>query len=152
MKALIQRVASSQVEVDGKTVGKIDKGLLVFLGLEKKDNDLIADKMMGKIISYRVFPDENQKMNLSLKDIKGDVLIISQFTLAADTKNGTRAGFSTALPPIEAESLYDYFIDKIKESNLKIQSGIFGANMKVSLLNDGPVTFMLEVELYERYS
>ncbi len=145
MKALIQRVASSQVEVDGKTVGKIDKGLLVFLGLEKKDNELIADKMMSKIISYRVFPDENQKMNLSLKDIKGDVLIISQFTLAADTKNGTRAGFSTALPPIEAEGLYDYFIDKIKESNLKIQSGIFGADMKVSLLNDGPVTFMLEV-------
>ena len=145
MKALIQRVASSQVEVDGKTVGKIDKGLLVFLGLEKKDNELIADKMMSKIISYRVFPDENQKMNLSLKDIKGDVLIISQFTLAAYTKNGTRAGFSTALPPIEAESLYDYFIDKIKESNLKIQSGIFGADMKVSLLNDGPVTFMLEV-------
>ncbi len=145
MKALIQRVASSQVEVGGKTVGKIDKGLLVFLGLEKKDNELIADKMMGKIISYRVFPDENQKMNLSLKDIKGDVLIISQFTLAADTKNGTRAGFSTALPPIEAEKLYNYFIDKIKESNLKIQSGIFGADMKVSLLNDGPVTFMLEV-------
>jgi len=145
MKALIQRVASSQVEVDGKIVGKIDTGLLVFLGLEKKDNELIADKMMSKIISYRVFPDENQKMNLSLKDIKGDVLIISQFTLAADTKNGTRAGFSTALPPIEAESLYDYFIDKIKESNLKIQSGIFGADMKVSLLNDGPVTFMLEV-------
>ena len=145
MKALIQRVASSQVEVDGKTVGKIDKGLLVFLGLEKKDNELIADKMMSKIISYRVFPDENQKMNLSLKDIKGDVLIISQFTLAADTKNGTRAGFSTALPPIEAENLYNYFIDKIKESNLKIQSGIFGADMKVSLLNDGPVTFMLEV-------
>ena len=145
MKALIQRVSSSQVDVGGKTVGKIDKGLLVFLGLEKKDNELIADKMMGKIISYRVFPDENQKMNLSLKDIKGDVLIISQFTLAADTKNGTRAGFSTALPPIEAESLYDYFIDKIKDSNLKIQSGIFGADMKVSLLNDGPVTFMLEV-------
>ncbi len=145
MKALIQRVASSQVEVDGKTVGKIDKGLLVFLGLEKKDNELIADNMMSKIISYRVFPDENQKMNLSLKDIKGDILIISQFTLAADTKNGTRAGFSTAMPPIEAENLYDYFIDKIKDSNLKIQSGIFGADMKVSLLNDGPVTFMLEV-------
>ena len=145
MKALIQRVSSSQVDVGGKTVGKIDKGLLVFLGLEKKDNELIADKMMGKIISYRVFPDENQKMNLSLKDIKGDVLIISQFTLAADTKNGNRAGFSTALPPIEAEKLYNYFIDKIKESNLKIQSGIFGADMKVSLLNDGPVTFMLEV-------
>ena len=101
--------------------------------------------MMSKIISYRVFPDENQKLNLSLKDIKGDVLIISQFTLAADTKNGTRAGFSTALPPIEAENLYNYFIDKIKESNLKIQTGIFGADMKVSLLNDGPVTFMLEV-------
>jgi len=145
MKALIQRVASSQVEVDGKTVGKIDRGLLVFLGLEKKDNELIADKMMSKIISYRVFPDENQKMNLSLKDIKGEILIISQFTLAADTKNGTRAGFSTALPPIEAESLYNYSVDKIKESNLKIQTGVFGADMKVSLLNDGPVTFILEV-------
>jgi D-tyrosyl-tRNA(Tyr) deacylase len=145
MKALIQRVESSQVKVSGKVVGRIDKGLLVFLGLAKQDSKPIAEKMINKIISYRVFPDENQKMNLSLKDVNGDLLIISQFTLAADTKNGTRAGFSTAMPPVEAEALYNYFIEKIKESNLKIQTGVFGADMKVSLINDGPVTFLLEV-------
>ncbi len=145
MKALIQRVESSQVKVSGKVIGRIDKGLLVFLGLAKQDSKPIAEKMINKIISYRVFPDENQKMNLSLKDVNGDLLIISQFTLAADTKNGTRAGFSTAMPPVEAEALYNYFIEKIKESNLKIQTGVFGADMKVSLINDGPVTFLLEV-------
>ena len=131
--------------MSGKVVGRIDKGLLVFLGLAKQDSKPIAEKMINKIISYRVFPDENQKMNLSLKDVNGDLLIISQFTLAADTKNGTRAGFSTAMPPVEAEALYNYFIEKIKESNLKIQTGVFGADMKVSLINDGPVTFLLEV-------
>ena len=93
MKALIQRVSSSQVKVDGKVAGSIENGLLVFVGLEKQDTKLIADKMINKIITYRVFPDENQKMNLSLNDIQGELLIISQFTLAADTKNGTRAGF-----------------------------------------------------------
>ena len=115
MKALIQRVESSQVKVSGKVVGRIDKGLLVFLGLAKQDSKPIAEKMINKIISYRVFPDENQKMNLSLKDVNGDLLIISQFTLAADTKNGTRAGFSTAMPPVEAEALYNYFIEKINK-------------------------------------
>ena len=145
MKALIQRVNSSKVKVAGKSVGSIENGLLVFVGLEKQDTRLIADKMINKIITYRVFPDENQKMNLSLNDIRGELLIIPQFTLAADTKNGTRAGFSTAMPPIEAESLYDYFVDTAKSSNLKIQTGIFGADMKVSLVNDGPVTFLLEV-------
>jgi len=144
MKALIQRVNSSKVKVAGKSVGSIENGLLVFVGLEKQDTRLIADKMINKIITYRVFPDENQKMNLSLNDIRGELLIIPQFTLAADTKNGTRAGFSTAMPPIEAESLYDYFVDTAKSSNLKIQTGIFGADMKVSLVNDGPVTFLLE--------
>ncbi len=102
MKALIQRVSSSQVKVDGKEAGSIENGLLVFVGIEKQDTKLIADKMINKIITYRVFPDENQKMNLSLNDIQGELLIISQFTLAADTKNGTRAGFSTAMPPSEA--------------------------------------------------
>jgi len=145
MKALIQRVSSSQVKVAGKSVGSIENGLLVFLGLEKQDTRLIADKMCNKIITYRVFPDENQKMNLSLKDVRGELLIISQFTLAADTKNGTRAGFSTAMSPSEAESLYDYFVDTAKSSNLKVQTGVFGADMKVSLVNDGPVTFLLEV-------
>ena len=145
MKALIQRVSSSQVKVDGKLVGSVEKGLLVFLGLEKQDTRSMADKMINKIISYRLFPDQNQKMNLSLKDINGEILIISQFTLAADTKNGTRAGFSTAMPPLDAEILYDYFVESTRSSDLKVETGIFGADMKVSLVNDGPVTFLLEV-------
>jgi len=145
MKALIQRVNSSQVKVDGKLVGSVEKGLLVFLGLEKQDTRSMADKMINKIISYRLFSDQNQKMNLSLKDIHGEILIISQFTLAADTKNGTRAGFSTAMPPLDAESLYDYFVENTRSSGLKVETGIFGADMKVSLVNDGPVTFLLQV-------
>ena len=145
MKALIQRVSSSQVKVDGKLVGSVEKGLLVFLGLEKQDTRSMADKMINKIISYRLFSDQNQKMNLSLQDINGEILIISQFTLAADTKNGTRAGFSTAMPPLDAESLYDYFVENTRSSGLKVETGIFGADMKVSLVNDGPVTFLLQV-------
>ena len=145
MKALIQRVSTSQVNVDGKLVGSVEKGLLVFLGLEKQDTRPMAVKMINTIISYRLFPDQNQKMNLSLKDINGEILIISQFTLAADTKNGTRAGFSTAMPPLDAESLYDYFVENTRSSGLKVENGIFGADMKVSLVNDGPVTFLLQV-------
>ncbi len=145
MKALIQRVSSSQVEVDRRVVGQIDRGLLVFLGLEKKDRELDADKMINKVLSYRVFPDEYQKMNHSLNDIQGDILLVPQFTLAADTKNGTRAGFSTAMPPNEAENLYNYFVEKTRAFKLKTECGIFGADMSVSLINDGPVTFLLEV-------
>ncbi len=145
MKALIQRVSSSQVEVEGNVVGKINKGLLVLIGIEKQDIEIDADKMINKVLSYRVFPDENQKMNLSLKDIKGDILVVSQFTLAADTKSGTRAGFSTAMPPNDAENLYNYFVEKIKAFNLKTECGVFGADRSVSLINDGPVTFLLEV-------
>jgi D-tyrosyl-tRNA(Tyr) deacylase len=143
MKALIQRVTSSSVEVDGTNVGQINKGLLVFIGIEKLDELSHADKMINKILSYRVFSDENDKMNLSVSDINGDVLIVSQFTLAADTKNGTRAGFSNAMNPLEAENIYDYMVEKFK-TFLNIQSGVFGADMKVSLVNDGPVTFLLE--------
>ena len=143
MKALIQRVTSSSVEVDGTNVGQINKGLLVFIGIEKLDELSHADKMINKILTYRVFSDENDKMNLSVSDINGDVLIVSQFTLAADTKNGTRAGFSTAMKPLEAENIYDYMVEKFK-TFVNIQSGVFGADMKVSLVNDGPVTFLLE--------
>ena len=143
MKALIQRVTSSSVEVDGTNVGQINKGLLVFIGIEKLDELSHADKMINKILSYRVFSDANDKMNLSVSDINGDVLLVPQFTLAADTKNGTRAGFSTAMKPIEAENIYDYMLEKFK-TYLNIQSGVFGADMKVSLVNDGPVTFLLE--------
>ena len=143
MKALIQRVTSSSIEVEGTNVGQINKGLLVFIGIEKLDELSHADKMINKILSYRVFSDENDKMNLSVSDINGDVLLVSQFTLAADTKNGTRAGFSTAMKPLEAENIYDYMVEKFK-TFVNIQSGVFGADMKVSLVNDGPVTFLLE--------
>ena len=143
MKALIQRVTSSSVEVDGTNVGQINKGLLVFIGIEKLDELSHADKMINKILSYRVFSDANDKMNLSVSDINGDVLLVPQFTLAADTKNGTRAGFSTAMKPLDAENIYDYMVEKFK-TYLNTQSGVFGANMKVSLVNDGPVTFLLE--------
>ena len=132
------------VEVDDKIVGQIDSGLLVFVGIEKQDDLLNADKMIERIISYRVFSDSDRKMNLNLKDIGGSILIVSQFTLAADTKNGTRAGFSTAMPPIQAESIYDYIVEKIKALKIDTQCGIFGADMKVSLVNDGPVTFLLD--------
>ena len=143
MKALIQRVTSSSVEVEGTNVGQINKGLLVFIGIEKLDELSHADKMVNKILSYRVFSDENDKMNLSVSDINGDVLLVPQFTLAADTKNGTRAGFSTAMKPIEAENIYDYMVERFK-TFVNTQSGVFGADMKVSLVNDGPVTFLLE--------
>ena len=143
MKALIQRVTSSSVEVEGTNVGQINKGLLVFIGIEKLDELSHADKMINKILSYRVFSDENDKMNLSVSDINGDVLLVSQFTLVADTKNGTRAGFSNAMNPLEAENIYDYMVEKFKKF-VNIQSGVFGADMKVSLVNDGPVTFLLE--------
>ena len=144
MKALLQRVSSSKVEVEGKVVGQINKGLLVFIGIEKQDDTISSDKMVKKILSYRVFSDSNDKMNLSVSDINGDLLIVSQFTLAAVTKNGTRAGFSTAMPPTEAENLYNYFLEKTKSMATITESGIFGADMRVSLVNDGPVTFLLE--------
>ena len=144
MKALLQRVSTSKVEVEGRVVGQINKGLLVFIGIEKQDDPISSDKMVKKILSYRVFSDSNDKMNLSVSDINGDLLIVSQFTLAAVTKNGTRAGFSTAMPPTEAENLYNYFLEKTKSMATITESGIFGADMRVSLVNDGPVTFLLE--------
>ena len=144
MKALLQRVSSSKVEVEGKVAGQISKGLLVFIGIEKQDDIMSSDKMVKKILSYRVFPDPDEKMNLSIRDINGELLIVSQFTLAADTKNGTRAGFSKAMLPNEAEKLYNNFLEKTQSMGTITESGIFGADMQVSLVNDGPVTFLLE--------
>ena len=144
MKALLQRVSSSKVEVEGKVVGQISKGLLVFIGIEKQDDIMSSDKMVKKILSYRVFPDQDEKMNLSIRDINGELLIVSQFTLAADTKNGTRAGFSKAMLPNEAEKLYNNFLEKTQSMGTITESGIFGADMQVSLVNDGPVSFLLE--------
>jgi D-tyrosyl-tRNA(Tyr) deacylase len=143
MKALIQRVTNAQVEVDGQITGKIDQGLLIFIGIEKFDEQTEVDKMIKRLLSYRIFCDSNGKMNLSVKDIDGGVLVISQFTLVADTRSGTRPGFSTAKSPKEAEQLYDYFITQINKTHTNIASGIFGADMQVSLTNDGPVTFLL---------
>lgn len=147
MRGLIQRVSQSSVSVDGEIVGSIQQGLLLLLGVQKNDTQEQADKLLQKIINYRVFADENQKMNLSLSDISGELLIISQFTLAADTKKGLRPGFSSAAEPQLARDLYDSFVRAAEnvEEDIKIQTGIFAADMQVSLINDGPVTFLLEV-------
>jgi D-tyrosyl-tRNA(Tyr) deacylase len=143
MKALIQRVTHSKVEVDNQTIGEINQGLLVFIGIEKNDEKPQMDKMIKRLLSYRVFYDDDKKMNLSVVDVNGGVLVVSQFTLAADTGSGTRPGFSTAKPPTEAKALYNYFLTQISQQHLIVQSGKFGANMQVSLTNDGPVTFLL---------
>ena len=145
MKALLQRVTKADVSVEGKIVASINQGILVFLGIEKVDNQKNSMKMIKKILNYRIFNDSENKMNLSVKDINGELLIVSQFTLAANTKTGTRAGFSTAMPPVEAENLYDIFIKDTSLEYPKTSSGIFGANMQISLNNDGPVSFILTV-------
>lgn len=145
MKAVIQRVANAQVTVDEKIVGKIEKGLLILLGIGKDDSDEDIDYLVRKIIHLRIFNDTDSKMNLSLKDIDGDVLIISQFTLYADTKKGNRPSYIQAAQPIIAKNLYEKFLhDFEKEFDKKIQEGIFGADMKVELLNDGPVTILID--------
>lgn len=144
MKALIQRVSRAKVEVDGNITGAINQGILVFIGIEKADEKPQIDKMIKKLLAYRVFYDDDEKMNLSVADINGGVLVVSQFTLAADTKSGTRAGFSTAKSPVSAALLYDYFLSQIKQLHTPVASGIFAADMQVSLTNDGPITFLLE--------
>ena len=144
MKALIQRVSRAQVEVNNQITGQIDQGLLVFIGIEKYDEFSEVDKMIKRLLSYRVFYDADDKMNLSVSDVKGGVLLVSQFTLVADTSSGTRPGFSTAKPPVEAEELYDYFVHQMQKTHDTVATGIFGADMQVSLTNDGPVTFLLE--------
>lgn len=143
MQLLLQRVTTASVSIDNQEVGKIANGLLVFLGVEKQDTQAHADKLLHKLLNYRVFADAEDKMNLSLLDIQGELLIISQFTLAADTKKGLRPSFSTAASPADGESLYQYFVSQAQASGLKIATGKFGADMQVSLVNDGPVTFLL---------
>lgn len=143
MKLLIQRVLEASVEVDKKITGKIGKGLLVFLGVEKGDDKSKADFLANKLINLRIFEDEFEKMNLSVQDISGEILVISQFTLAADTTKGNRPGFSNAEDPIKAREMYNYFNDVLKSKGFPPQNGIFQADMKVSLINDGPSTFLL---------
>lgn len=144
MKALLQRVRSASVEIDGQCVGAIQQGLLVFLGLEKDDNEAVVAKLMTRILAYRVFADDKGRMNKSLADINGGVLLVSQFTLAADTKKGLRPGFSTAAEPARAEQLYEFALAHLRSEHATVASGRFGGDMQVSLLNDGPVTFLLE--------
>lgn len=144
MRALIQRVTHAKVEVDGQCIGEIDQGLLVFIGVEKDDRTEDADRLLKKVLAYRVFSDSEDKMNLSVTDVNGGLLLVSQFTLAANTQKGLRPSFSSAAPPQEGEALYNYFVDQARERHTKVATGRFGADMKVQLLNDGPVTFLLE--------
>lgn len=145
MKALIQRVSQASVRVDQQVVGKIGRGLLVFLGVEKLDSEAQAERMAEKLMAYRVFADEQGKMNLSVRDISGEILLVSQFTLAADTAKGLRPGFSNAAEPGLAEQLYEFLVDRLRQQSLPVATGQFAANMQVHLVNDGPVTFLLEL-------
>ena len=145
MIALIQRVSRASVVVDNQTIGAIDKGLLVLLGVEREDNREKMEKLATKVMSYRVFSDENGKMNLYLRQAGGSLLVVSQFTLAADTGKGMRPSFSGGAHPSDAERLYDYFVARAREGGMPTETGRFAADMKVRLLNDGPVTFWLQV-------
>lgn len=144
MKALLQRARGARVEVGGQIVGSIDQGLLVLVGVEPQDTQASADKMLHKLLNYRVFSDADGKMNLSLRDVAGGLLLVSQFTLAADTKSGMRPSFSKAAPPALGEQLFDYLLQQAKSMHDVVESGQFGADMQVHLMNDGPVTFLLE--------
>lgn len=146
MRALIQRVSQASVAIQGKTVGAIDRGLLVLLGVQRGDSPAVADKMIDKLLAYRVFSDAEGKMNLSVQAVRGGILLVSQFTLAADTRKGLRPGFSTAAAPADAERLYDYTLAQLRTKHETVACGMFGADMQVGLVNDGPVTFMLEIQ------
>ena len=144
MKLVVQRVKTAQVDVEGKTVGKIEKGFMVLIGVTHNDTKKEADYLVKKLCNLRVFEDENEKMNLGLKDVNGELLIISQFTLYADCTGGNRPAFINAAKPEIAEPLYEYFCEECGKNGIHVEKGIFGADMKVSLLNDGPVTIILE--------
>ncbi|GGX84827.1 D-aminoacyl-tRNA deacylase [Litchfieldella qijiaojingensis] len=144
MRALIQRVKRASVEVEGRTVGAIDHGLLALVGVEKGDSEARADKLLHKLLHYRVFSDDEDKMNLDLRQVDGGLLLVSQFTLAADTRKGLRPSFSSAAPPAEGERLFAYLVTKAREHWPQVATGEFAANMQISLINDGPVTFLLE--------
>lgn len=144
MKAVIQRVSEASVKVDDQIVGEIGKGLMLLIGIDESDEKSDADWLIQKILNLRVFGDENDKLNLSVKDISGEILCISQFTLIADYKKGNRPSFIKAAKPEKAVPLFEYFKEEIAKSGLKIEKGIFGADMKVSLINDGPVTIVMD--------
>ena len=144
MKLVVQRVKKAEVKVDGNIIGKIDKGFLVLIGIKVGDTKEQADYLVKKLCNLRVFSDENDKMNLSIKDVKGKLLIVSQFTLYGDCSQGNRPSFIEAARPEEANPLYEYFCNQCELNNIEVQKGIFGADMKVSLINDGPFTIVLD--------
>lgn len=145
MKGLIQRVSSASVRVDNKEVGAIDNGMLLLLGVDTNDDREQVEKLAHKVLNYRIFPDDQGKMNRSVLDTGGGVLVVSQFTLSANTDKGLRPSFSSAAPPTVAEHWYEQFVALLTEQAITVATGVFGADMKVSLVNDGPVTFVLEV-------
>ena len=144
MKILVQKVLNASVNVNQQLVSQIDRGFLLFIGVEKGDTQAQADFLTKKIANLRIFEDENNKMNLSIQDVKGEILAVSQFTLAADLSRGNRPGFESAARPEEAKQLYEYFVEQLQTYNLPVQTGIFQADMKVALVNDGPCTFILQ--------
>ena len=146
MIALIQRVSQASVSIAGQVTGSIGKGLLVLLCAERGDTAAQSDQLLDKLLRYRVFGDHAGKMNLSVQDVQGSLLIVSQFTLAADTRSGTRPSFGPAADPVIGRALYDHFVNKAANSSLVVQTGEFGADMQVSLSNDGPVTFWLQID------
>ncbi len=144
MIGLLQRVSEGRVEIDGACVGEIKRGLLVLVGVQRGDDEAKAERLLQRLLGYRVFPDERGRMNLSLLDIDGGLLLVPQFTLAADTRKGTRAGFSSAADPALGEHLFNHLLQQAEKAHHRVASGVFGADMQVSLVNDGPVTFWLE--------
>ena len=148
MKLVIQRVKNASVTIDNELFSSIEQGYLILFGVEKVDTKTQADWLANKVSILRCFSDENGKMNLSIKDVKGEILIVSQFTLCGDIKKGTRPSFDKAMAPNEANEMYEYFISKVREQNIPVKTGVFGAHMDVQLLNDGPVTFVVDAPLF----
>ncbi len=144
MIALIQRVSEAQVRVDGALVGAIERGMLALIGVRRGDEEPSVERLLERLLAYRIFPDAQGRMNLSLREVGGGLLLVPQFTLAADTKKGTRAGFSTAAAPEDAARLFAQLVTRAGEAYAPVSAGVFGAHMQVSLINDGPVTFWLE--------
>lgn len=145
MRALIQRVREARVEVDGACVGEIGQGLLALVGVQPEDDAASMQRLLQRLLNYRVFSDADGKMNLSLRDVQGGLLLVSQFTLAADTRSGLRPSFSTAAPPAQGRELFELLLSEARAQHAPVASGRFGADMQVQLINDGPVTFLLEV-------
>ena len=144
MIGLLQRVTEASVRIDGKTVGSIDAGLLVLIGVAKGDDEARANRLLDRLLGYRVFSDTEGRMNLSLHDIEGGLLLVPQFTLAAETRKGARPSFSSAAPPEEGRRLFEHLVNRARSHHETVATGVFGADMKVALINDGPVTFWLE--------